>query len=330
LFIYTFCVILYILFHIIPLCVSNPFRHPQVSVDALVNTAADHKERVVAVVDGLSLRSPLLDVYGQPRAVRVQLPYEAPGLAAAVPNVAYMATEAEVQAKQRAKTMSTMNQEKLALTQPLNYNSLLAGTALHPSQVEAQPTLAALSGAAMSAAHVAFAEFRMLPAAVDFGPVQVGCTYRVSCQLVNCGHHVSRFSVAAPAHSHNLLRMLYRPGPVPPGMSVRIELELFVGQEGLWQDAVVVTSERSVFQLPVGAQAHASLPPSDPLPSVAAASTFDNSRQARGNANNTATLGSTISASKASTKLGASRLVANIPSVQVQVCWLDLCLIDSF
>jgi hypothetical protein len=294
-----------------------------VSVDTLQARASQHKQIAQAVVDGLSLRSPLLDVYGKPRAERVQLPLEAQGLAQAEPNAAYMGHEAEVQAKQRVRTMSTMGQEKFGLTQALNHASVLTGTSLHPSQVEVQPPLATLSGPVMSAAAVAFPEFRMMPAVVDFGAVQFGCTYRIALSLVNCGAARGRFQVSAPAASPMLVRVLYRPGPVYPGISVRVEVELFAGQVGSWSEQLTVTTERSVFHVPLSAECLSTMPGMTPAPLLAASSTFDNVKSASQNANNT--MASALSSTGTGVpQLGASRLVANVPSQFVHTSFAKL------
>lgn len=143
---------------------------------------------------------------------------------------------------------------------------------------------------AIRSLHVAFAEFRLTPAAVDFGRVQIGGTYRLALQLHNSGQSRGRFQVAQPSGDPNSLRALYRPGFVAAGMTVRLELEFFAGQLGSWSHQLQLTSERSVFRLPVCAHVVASAAEAGPPLMTAAA---------------------------AATKLGVPRLVATVPSQHV-------------
>jgi hypothetical protein len=129
-----------------------------------------------------------------------------------------------------------------------------------------------------------------MPAAADFGRVQLGGTYHLALQLHNSGQSRGRFQVAQPNGDSNSLRALYRPGFVAAGMSVRVELEFFAGRLGVWTHQLQLTSERAVFRLPVRAHVVASAAEAGPPPMTAAA---------------------------ASTKLGVPRLVASVPSQHV-------------
>jgi hypothetical protein len=102
--------------------------------------------------------------------------------------------------------------------------------------------------------------FQLQPAVVDLGRMAAGSTYRVTVSLTNVGNVKSRWRALQPAPnpregSATVLRVLYRPTPLAPGMRVRLELEVYAGTRpadlGAFKRTVRVDTETDVFRLPV-------------------------------------------------------------------------------
>lgn len=101
---------------------------------------------------------------------------------------------------------------------------------------------------------IEFPSFTLQPQVAQFGTVTRGLTYRMALMLTNTGVESGRFVVSQPAlpkGSDMLLRVLYRPGIVAPGMQKKLELELYAGEEGDFANSVTIRTPRFTFNLPV-------------------------------------------------------------------------------
>ena len=102
-----------------------------------------------------------------------------------------------------------------------------------------------------AATSTTFPEFSISPLLADFGNMKLGCTYRLLLTLTNLGHEKGRFQLPQPEPSKMACKILYKPGPVAAGMSVKLELELFAGQTGPYESSIVINTERSIFTIPL-------------------------------------------------------------------------------
>lgn len=101
-----------------------------------------------------------------------------------------------------------------------------------------------------------FADFMLHPSTVDFGTLLKGSTYRVTCAMTNVGFAISKFQVRQPvtdAGSIMHLKVLYRPGDVAPGMKKRLEVQLYAGNLGEYNNYIQILTEKAVYNLPVSA-----------------------------------------------------------------------------
>jgi hypothetical protein len=108
----------------------------------------------------------------------------------------------------------------------------------------------------LNSAVAGFAEFTVQPAAVEFGTVKKGSIYRATVALTNTGSVTGRFTVQQPENGPNQLctvQLLYRPGLVAPGLQRKIDIQLFAGESGQFQQVLTVKTEQSIFELPISA-----------------------------------------------------------------------------
>eukprot|EP00762_Andalucia_godoyi_P000347 ANDGO_03229.mRNA.1 hypothetical protein AMSG_00915 len=79
------------------------------------------------------------------------------------------------------------------------------------------------------------------PPELRFGTVPEGRVYRMSFQLSNVGNEVGRFRVAKPRSRD--IDVIYSPGPLAPGMSRQVDVEISAGGVGdIAEDLKVVTA----------------------------------------------------------------------------------------
>jgi len=72
--------------------------------------------------------------------------------------------------------------------------------------------------------------WRLRPRVARFGPVPVGKNLRFRMVLSNVGVETGRFRVRKPAHAD--VSVVYAPGPLAPGMSAALEVEILGGGGG--------------------------------------------------------------------------------------------------
>jgi hypothetical protein len=82
---------------------------------------------------------------------------------------------------------------------------------------------------------------------VDFGTVSKDCTFRVTCVLTNTGYTTGKFQVCKPKQvpgSRNVMTVCFRSGEVAPGMKRRLEVQLFAGDLGAYEDHITIRTEK--------------------------------------------------------------------------------------
>jgi len=92
-------------------------------------------------------------------------------------------------------------------------------------------------------------QFLVHPGVVDFGNVTAGCTYRQPLSMTNVSVETGRFRVKQPANSN--ARVIFTPGPVVPGFSIKMEAELFAEEGGVIDDMIIIQTEGQIFKLPL-------------------------------------------------------------------------------
>ena len=98
--------------------------------------------------------------------------------------------------------------------------------------------------------------FELFPEKLDMGVLAVSSVYRLGFSLRNVGVESARFRVKQP--STDGLRVVFKPGPVAPGMLARLEVEFALPGDtsllGEVLDEVVITTEADVFHVPISAR----------------------------------------------------------------------------
>ena len=104
--------------------------------------------------------------------------------------------------------------------------------------------------------------FEIMPAVMSFGDlIGNGATYRLAFTLSNVGNDSARFRIGrrtslrkGQQEQTHTLRVLYRPGPLAPGMRARLLVEITTGENGTLTDEVEIITEHRIFRLPVRAR----------------------------------------------------------------------------
>ncbi|XP_061769690.1 sperm-associated antigen 17 isoform X2 [Nerophis ophidion] len=101
--------------------------------------------------------------------------------------------------------------------------------------------------------------FELRPSSVDFGTQKEGTSSAITVVMKNVGVDTCRFHIIQPPTSSGL-RVKYHPGPVPAGLHIELQIELFAMcqvQEGnmdprkyIFQD-IVIRTETDILYLPV-------------------------------------------------------------------------------
>lgn len=97
-------------------------------------------------------------------------------------------------------------------------------------------------------------QFAIYPAELFLGSVQVGGVYRTSFTLTNVSHDTGRFIVKKNRRSN--WTAYYNPGPVAPGISVKIEVEFLATSLGEYYDEIVINTEKETFKVPMRGVVH--------------------------------------------------------------------------
>lgn len=87
--------------------------------------------------------------------------------------------------------------------------------------------------------------FVIYPAAIQF---VVGKSHHEVITLTNAGVDVGRFTIKQPHNKQ--LKIRYSPGPVAPGISVKIVVE-YSPTENPLEDEIVIETELEIFRIPV-------------------------------------------------------------------------------
>ncbi|XP_031706794.1 sperm-associated antigen 17 isoform X2 [Anarrhichthys ocellatus] len=103
--------------------------------------------------------------------------------------------------------------------------------------------------------------FQLLPSRVDFGTLQEGTSSAISVVMKNVGVDTCRFLVKQPPPATGL-RVIYNPGPVPAGLHVDLQVQLFAmctvqageaePKTNVSQD-IIIRTETDILYLPVTA-----------------------------------------------------------------------------
>ncbi|PRP86066.1 sperm-associated antigen 17 [Planoprotostelium fungivorum] len=101
--------------------------------------------------------------------------------------------------------------------------------------------------------------FDVFPPKIDFGTVALGHTYKTVIQLVNIGIDTGRYKVKQPKSKE--LKVHYVPGPVAPGITVKMDLEYSPTSLDALEDQVLrIDTENETFNLPIRAVVEAEVP----------------------------------------------------------------------
>ncbi|XP_070710647.1 sperm-associated antigen 17 [Pempheris klunzingeri] len=103
--------------------------------------------------------------------------------------------------------------------------------------------------------------FQLLPSSVDFGTLLEGTSSTITVVMRNVGVDTCRFHVKQPPPATGL-RVIYNPGPVPAGLHVELQVQLFAmcavqageaePKKYISQD-IVINTEKDILYLPVAA-----------------------------------------------------------------------------
>ncbi|SPQ95170.1 unnamed protein product (mitochondrion) [Plasmodiophora brassicae] len=99
---------------------------------------------------------------------------------------------------------------------------------------------------------VAYALMRIEPAEAFFGAVAVGNTYRLALRVTNVGLEAGRFAIDNVADDA-CIRVVRTPGPLAPGMSSRVEVELYASSKGSFASSITFRTELENVPVPVSA-----------------------------------------------------------------------------
>lgn len=134
--------------------------------------------------------------------------------------------------------VSEPNMKKMAVEAPIKRKITTSSTATANS---APPT--ATSPSPLTSL------FIVTPTKINFGSVVIGSTYRHSLSVVNSGIDTGRYTVK---HQNNQqVTIHYTPGPVAPGISVKLDVELRATQLGAIQDEIRIETETEIFRVPL-------------------------------------------------------------------------------
>lgn len=93
------------------------------------------------------------------------------------------------------------------------------------------------------------------PPEIDFGTLKIGEVYRATALLTNFGHTPGRFLIK---HHNNLkqceLKVLYKKGPIAPGMSVRVNIDIYAEKTKDMDYELVISTEGHNITLPIKAR----------------------------------------------------------------------------
>lgn len=118
-------------------------------------------------------------------------------------------------------------------------------------KIHTSSTAAANSSAIVTAPSALTNLFLVTPKSLKFGSVVIGSTYRLNLSVANSGIDTGRYTVKH--NNANNVSIHYTPGPVAPGISVKLEVELRANQLGLIQDEIRIETDTEIFRLPVSA-----------------------------------------------------------------------------
>jgi len=93
--------------------------------------------------------------------------------------------------------------------------------------------------------------WRLRPRAAKLGPVPMGKNLRFRMVLSNVGVETGRFRIKQPANPD--VAIVYNPGPLAPGMSTVLEVEVFPGEIGALEEELYLETESEVFSIAITA-----------------------------------------------------------------------------
>ena len=88
---------------------------------------------------------------------------------------------------------------------------------------------------------VSSVNFVVQPNKVDFGVLKQGTTYRIPFNLINVGIETQRPKVKQPGNKN--IRAIFLPGPVAPGISVKMEVECSAIEPGNFLEEIKIETD---------------------------------------------------------------------------------------
>lgn len=94
--------------------------------------------------------------------------------------------------------------------------------------------------------------FAVYPNRVDIGTLKQGTTHRSVITLTNSGVDTGRFIVKGVPNQKGV-KVAFPIGPVAPGISVKLEVEIKALEVGDFQEEFRIETEAEIFRIPISA-----------------------------------------------------------------------------
>ncbi len=101
-----------------------------------------------------------------------------------------------------------------------------------------------------------FTKFVIRPREIAFGDLRAGNLYGFVVNVDNKGDQTGRYLAQQPRNKRgqrNLLRIVHKPGPIPSGLTSRIEVQLWAGEAGEFRSEIHIQTETDDHVIPVSA-----------------------------------------------------------------------------
>ena len=89
----------------------------------------------------------------------------------------------------------------------------------------------------------------MVPPKLTFNILEPNKIYKQSVSITNAGLDTARFSVKQPQSKN--VRVVFTPGPIAPGMSVRLDVEVVAGSEMEQKEEFRIDSENEFYVISI-------------------------------------------------------------------------------